>query len=205
MSEFVNQELGKVSRRSAKRADNRSAILSAARKMFAEVGYGATTVRDIIRQTGLASGTFYNYFKGKDEIFRALIDDMGIRLRANLKESRRGTDSISENVMMSFFAYFSFFAENPEDYKLVRSNRGREGGRMSGPQLRAGLEELREDIEASIAQHRLPEVDVDYMAAASTGIAFAILDVMMSRPNHDPHEAARFAASLTLRGVEGLK
>ncbi|MGC6512615.1 MAG: TetR/AcrR family transcriptional regulator [Parvibaculales bacterium] len=205
MSNLVNSGREKTGRRSAKRADNRSAILSAARSMFSELGYGATTVRDIIRQTGLASGTFYNYFDGKDEIFRALIEDMGIRLRASLKESRQNPNSVEEGVMMSFFAYFSFFANNPEDYKLVRSNRGREGGRMSGPQLRAGLEELRQDIQDYIAQHKFPEVDVDYMAAAATGIAFAILDVMMARAQPDPHEAARFAASLTLRGVEGLK
>jgi AcrR family transcriptional regulator len=45
---------------------NRSAILEAGRQIFAELGYEGTTVRDIIRRTELASGTFYNYFKSKE-------------------------------------------------------------------------------------------------------------------------------------------
>ena len=44
---------------------NRQAILDAAREVFGELGYDAATVRDIIRRTGLASGTFYNYYKSK--------------------------------------------------------------------------------------------------------------------------------------------
>ena len=51
-----------IARRSSTRRGN----------VFAELGYGATTVRDIIRATDLASGTFYNYFKSKEEVFQAL-------------------------------------------------------------------------------------------------------------------------------------
>ena len=50
-------------------------ILEAARGVFAELGYGAATVRDIIRATTLASGTFYNYFKSKEEIYQAIRDE----------------------------------------------------------------------------------------------------------------------------------
>ena len=56
---------GAEARRGGKRAQNqlqnRQAILTAAREVFAEVGYEAASVRDIIGRTGLASGTFYNY------------------------------------------------------------------------------------------------------------------------------------------------
>jgi hypothetical protein len=48
---------------SGPRSQNRQAILDAAREVFGELGYDAATVRDIIRRTGLASGTFYNYYK----------------------------------------------------------------------------------------------------------------------------------------------
>src|ERR1051325_10456523 len=48
------------------KAENPAALLKAARAVFAEMGYGAASVRDIVRRTDLASGTFYNYFKDKD-------------------------------------------------------------------------------------------------------------------------------------------
>ena len=58
---------------------NRRAILDAAREVFAELGYESATVRDIIRRTGLASGTFYNYFRSREEVFEALADDGAAR------------------------------------------------------------------------------------------------------------------------------
>ena len=64
---------------------NRQAILDAARAVFGELGYEAATVRDIIRRTGLASGTFYNYYKSKEEVFDALADDGARRFRPILR------------------------------------------------------------------------------------------------------------------------
>ena len=60
----MDQQTVSQSRREINRVNNRDAILRAAREVFTEIGLGATTVRDIIRRTDLASGTFYNYFEG---------------------------------------------------------------------------------------------------------------------------------------------
>ena len=59
-------------KREETKAQNRAVILDAARRVFAEMGFAAATVRDIIRATPLASGTFYNYFKSKEEVFQAI-------------------------------------------------------------------------------------------------------------------------------------
>ena len=63
-------------RREQNKAENRTALLKAARAVFAEMGYGAASVRNIVRRTDLASGTFYNYFKDKDEIFEAVVGEL---------------------------------------------------------------------------------------------------------------------------------
>ena len=59
------------------------------RDVFAEEGYGAVGVRDIIRRTDLASGTFYNYFPDKEAIFRALVEDTGAEARRRVRAARR--------------------------------------------------------------------------------------------------------------------
>lgn len=56
----------------ATKTRNRELILDAARSVFQSQGCSHTTVRDIIRATPLASGTFYNYFKSVEEVFDAL-------------------------------------------------------------------------------------------------------------------------------------
>ncbi|MEM9739627.1 MAG: helix-turn-helix domain-containing protein, partial [Pseudomonadota bacterium] len=53
-------------RRAQSKAANRQAILEAGRSVFARLGVESATVRDIIRETSLAAGTFYNYFKSKE-------------------------------------------------------------------------------------------------------------------------------------------
>ena len=78
MTNLIALPLGK---REVTKAANRLAILEAAQAVFGELGYEAATVRDIIRRTGLASGTFYNYFRSKEELFEALSDDAARRLR----------------------------------------------------------------------------------------------------------------------------
>jgi len=75
---------------------NREAILAAAREVFTKLGYGATTVRDIIRATDLASGTFYNYFKSKEEVFQAIQDENALRVRPRLRAERIRARSVEE-------------------------------------------------------------------------------------------------------------
>ena len=75
--------------REATKAANRAAILRAAREVFADIGYGAATVRDIVRRTDLATGTFYNYFPDKESVLRALVDEIAERGAAP-RPRRRG-------------------------------------------------------------------------------------------------------------------
>jgi AcrR family transcriptional regulator len=51
----------------------RKAILDAALDLFAEKGYFGTSLRDIAAVVGIRESAFYNYFRGKDALFEALI------------------------------------------------------------------------------------------------------------------------------------
>ena len=53
----------------------RLAIEDAAIELFMEQGYHATSMRQIADRAGLALGGIYNHFKGKDELFEAIIVD----------------------------------------------------------------------------------------------------------------------------------
>ena len=58
--------------------DNRSAILEAAFKTFAERGFHATTLDAIAEAAGVTKGTVYWYFKTKDSIASALAEHFSI-------------------------------------------------------------------------------------------------------------------------------
>ncbi|RME90833.1 MAG: TetR/AcrR family transcriptional regulator [Candidatus Hydrogenedentota bacterium] len=65
-----------LSKREQSKEEKRKKILQAARKVFIEKGYHSTSISDIIRQTDLARGTFYLYFRDKQEIFDELVNEL---------------------------------------------------------------------------------------------------------------------------------
>lgn len=52
----------------------RQLLVSVARERFAERGYSATSVEEIIQGAGVARGALYHHFSGKDALFRAVYD-----------------------------------------------------------------------------------------------------------------------------------
>ncbi len=54
--------------------ERRAEIMDVAQELFQAKGYEATTISDILEKAGIARGTFYYYFKSKDEIMDAVIE-----------------------------------------------------------------------------------------------------------------------------------
>jgi AcrR family transcriptional regulator len=56
------------------REERREQVLRSAIEVFAQKGYHATSVGDIITRAAIARGTFYLYFQNKRQIFEAILD-----------------------------------------------------------------------------------------------------------------------------------
>ena len=56
--------------------ERRAQILSAARTVFASLGYHRANVSAVISEAGVARGTFYNYFESKRACFQAVLEEM---------------------------------------------------------------------------------------------------------------------------------
>ncbi|MBV9063790.1 MAG: TetR/AcrR family transcriptional regulator [Alphaproteobacteria bacterium] len=191
-------------KRELTKLQNRQTILEAACRVFAEFGYGATTVRDIIRATPLASGTFYNYFKSKEDVFQAIQDDSALRIRPRLHEERVKAQSIEEFISVTFRTFFEYVASDESNFRAIRRNTDTLRVRMDTPEIIAGFQELREDIEAAIAKGVFPPVDADYLMAAIVGVAFEIAERMLRRDDLDTRAAAQFATALFMGGIGAL-
>ncbi|QKE07483.1 MULTISPECIES: TetR/AcrR family transcriptional regulator [Bacillus cereus group] len=53
--------------------ERRKEILETAERLFLTKGYTKTTVNDILKEVGIAKGTFYHYFKSKEEVMDEII------------------------------------------------------------------------------------------------------------------------------------
>jgi AcrR family transcriptional regulator len=191
-------------KREKTKAQNRHLILEAARRVFAELGYGATTVRDIIRATPLASGTFYNYFRSKEEVFQAIRDESALQIRPRLREERVRAGTIEEFISGSFRTFFDYVATDQANFHAIRRNTDTIRVRMDTPEVIAGFDELREDIETAIAKGLFPPVDADFLMASIVGVAFEVGERMLLRDDIDPPAAAAFATALFMGGVHTL-
>jgi AcrR family transcriptional regulator len=55
--------------------ETRELILDAAYRVFANRGYGQSSVDAVIAEAGLSKGAFYHHFTSKEEVFKSLLQD----------------------------------------------------------------------------------------------------------------------------------
>lgn len=184
---------------------NRTAILDAGRAVFAELGYGAATVRDIVRRTDLASGTFYNYFPDKEAVLAAIVDEAATEARGRISAARRSAETLEDFVRAGFRAYYEFLVEDPATFELLRRNAGTIRAMFDEPVIGSGTAELEEDLRAGIAAGRLPAVDVELLAAAMVGAGFEIGVRLLERGRDaDIDGAADFLTDVFVAGLDRL-
>ncbi|HKP78427.1 MAG TPA: TetR/AcrR family transcriptional regulator [Phenylobacterium sp.] len=202
MSQVAYLPAGK---REQTKVQNRQAILDAAREVFGELGYEAATVRDIIRRTGLAAGTFYNYYRSKEEVFAALADDGARRFAPILKGLRGKGTGFDDFVRQAIVAYFEFMADEHVSW-IARRPAGEPHPHVQGetPEMAAVFSEVKAAIEDAIAEGRGPVADTEYMAAACIAVAREVCEKMLARRPIDTAKAADFAVAMILNGLKGL-
>ena len=192
-------------RRERTKAANRAAILAAARDVFSRQGYEAASVRDVVRRTDLASGTFYNYFPDKAALFRALVEETGAEARRRARAARPGAAGGEAFVEEGFRAFFAYIASDPAAFAFLRRNLGTIREQFEDAVLAAGLRELEEDLRAAIARGDLPPVDAGYCAHAMVAVGLELGQRLLEREPPDVDGATRFASNLFLGGLARLR
>ena len=175
-------------RRERTKAANRAALVGAARDAFGDLGYEAVGVRDIVRRTDLASGTFYNYFPDKEAVFRAVVRETGAAVRRRVRAARTSALSFPAFVESGYRAYFDAIVEDPATFAFLRRNLGVLGATGLEDELPLGADELR-------------AIDVEYCAHAMVAVGVELGARMAEREPPDVDGATRFATELFLHGV----
>lgn len=181
------------------KAQNRETILAAAREVFAQMGFAKVTVRDIIRATPLASGTFYNYFKSKEEVYQALRDEEALRVRPALREARLAAATAEEFLAANFRVFFQFVAGQRREGAAPPPEAGRI--RMDSPEVLAGFAELRLDLEDAMARGLFPRADAALLAPALAAVALELAEQV--KAGADVEALTGFATRLFLNGIGG--
>jgi AcrR family transcriptional regulator len=183
-------------KRAQNKAQNREAIMIAAREVFTELGYDAATVRDIIRRTKLASGTFYNYFIDKETVFRNLLRDSEERRLEWLRRVQGQGANYEKYLRETFRAYFEFVVADRTTFDLIRRNAGTIRGFALDRALVDERERLRRSLHAGMQAGLIPAVDLEFLASAIYGISFEVAVIMVERDPADIEGATNFMTDL---------
>ena len=201
----MNKSLNKITtgKRETNKETNRIKIIESGIEIFSKKGISETTVRDIIRNTGLASGTFYNYFKTKEEVLIAAIDDAAYDLAKILEKGRRKASNIEEFIEFQVDPFFEMVSELPELFFIFSTNLDAvDRFTIQTPQMTLAIEDLKKDLELAIKNKIIPDVDIDYFSAVfSSTIEAVAIEYVKNNKKTDLEFAKDFCVNFLVKSL----
>lgn len=192
-------------KRSQNKLANRAALLEAARACFLELGYDAVTVRDIVRASALAPGTFYNYFPDKEALFREILEQRIDALTTRMHALRAEAPNLEAFLHGSFSSLFTQIAEDPSFFRLILRNEHAVRSLFSETVIGLPMRSLLEDLRGAMVRGLLPDtLDIELLAGAFYGIAFEMGRVLVDREQPDAEAAAQLATQILTSGLPAV-
>jgi len=97
----------KSSTRTQERKDlKKKQIVHTAIKVFSINGYHGTTVKDVVEKADISVGTFYFYFKNKDDLFEKIYDEVSEQFYTALCNSFKNTNNELDLGFSKAIAFF---------------------------------------------------------------------------------------------------
>lgn len=115
---------GRTIRGDQTRKRRREGLLEAATRVFAKQGYRAASISDIISAAGVARGTFYLYFRSKQDILFAVIDDFREQQKAFIaqlaeRENRSPRADLRARTRAGFLNWLRFYDQRRDGLKIL--------------------------------------------------------------------------------------
>jgi AcrR family transcriptional regulator len=154
--------------RTERGARTRTRLLEAAEQVFTDLGYHEASIVKIAEAAGVAPGTFYLYFSGKQGIFDEVVEDLNRRVRHTMAEAATRGQTRAEAERLGFEAFFRFTAEHPGLYRVIR-----QAEFVSPPALRLHYERIAggyvRGLEAAMERGEIASGDPEVLAWALMG------------------------------------
>jgi AcrR family transcriptional regulator len=199
-----------------KKDAKRTAMMQAAVRVFAEKGYHAATVRDIVQAADVAIGTFYFYFPDKETLFVHLYEETALfllqaiqqataRFASGKKAAASNQYTLPRQIEAAIQAYVNIAIYEPAIVQLLLI------GGLGSPALFEKRTEFRERLiriwqqalEEAEGQQQLAPQDIRRSAEALTGAVDEVILHLLSSPNRveEAGAAVRDLTTFALRAI----
>jgi AcrR family transcriptional regulator len=99
--------------------EKREHIMQAAAHVFSGKGYRGTSVRDIIAEAGISTGSFYFYFRNKWELFEAIRSEATTLMFKVIRDTFEEDAPVFQNICRSIALVLHAIERNPELTRIV--------------------------------------------------------------------------------------
>lgn len=190
----------------ARKDARRRKLLSAAIRLFGRKGFHATTVPMIVRAAHSSVGSFYFYFRNKEDVFAAALEDLGARISSTLNAAlATAGPEVFVQMRTAVKTLVAFLAENPEEARiLIVESSGL--GRLLEDVRRQVIASHTRSVEQALGAlaDRLPALDPAVAASCWVGAVYEAVHRWLERPAPDRIPAARLAESIARFNLQGI-
>jgi AcrR family transcriptional regulator len=183
----------------------REALMRAARQLFVEFGYAATSTEEIVQRAGLTRGALYHQFRDKEDLFRAVYADVEREFTERIARRMRSLDT-SGDPWREFRAGVQAYLDVALDADVQRIallDAPAVLGRSAGHDVaRFGLDLIRRGLLRSMETRKIEAQPIEPLAHL---LRAAIVEGAMTIARAEDHTTARAEVGAALdRLVNGL-
>ncbi len=136
----------------------RIALIHAATEVIGDVGYEKASIARITSRAKVSQGTFYGYFKSRQDLFDHLLPEAGREMIEVIADGVHGARSLLDVEERGLRSLFTFLTEHPGFYRLLN-----EAETLAPKAHRAHLRNMvkayMHSLEIAQANGELPEYD----------------------------------------------
>lgn len=102
------------------RSGKRKKIIQASLRFFSTKGYRNTTINDITQSLGISTGTFYIYFKNKQELFETAVEDLLLSLIAMVEDGVKNEADPLRRLFLRGHMFYANYRKYSDIFNQVR-------------------------------------------------------------------------------------
>lgn len=183
---------------------SRDRILEAAKRLFGQKGFAATSVREVVEAAGISKPTLYYYFENKEDLYRECIHTTLSGLGELVDAAVQGSGTVRERLIAFYDAYVRGGLEDPTAVRLLLSATAAPEGQPDLPilaTLRRELDRLTEVFAQGEASGELRPTDRLTAVHMLSGAADMLLFAGIEENAEIPDDFAERLVDLLYRGL----
>tara|TARA_B000000557_G_C20751009_1_gene432966 strand:- start:321 stop:935 length:615 start_codon:yes stop_codon:yes gene_type:complete len=192
-------------KRQINKKQNRDSIILASRKVFTEMGLDSSNVRQIVSVAGLGSGTFYNYFDDKTEVFLVIVNRLINEFSNFIIPEINKAKTFDDLVSIAFNSWFNWISNDAENYVFFKNNKKYILDLKWLSQNSKEYQNFNKKLlEVTINMSKIikfPQNDISLMVTSVIAVSVNLGDELLERSDMSPSEVSSFATKLFLKGL----